>query len=264
MKPSLAVGLSMTQTYLTTMEMRARQLATDVFSTPAMISLMERTCTQLTAPHLDDHEQTVGMHIDVRHLAPTRIGQSVTITAEIIQIDRRRIRYTTTAVNDNGVKIGEGTQWRAVVDTTKFAETQRGQSSRFQINGMAPLLSVFNMPRALAFYRDTLGFEVVSDSGKGDQSSWVWLRLAGVDLMLNDQYEPGHEPATPPPERSRWHKDTCLYFGCPDPDAAYEFLKSKGVQLGPPEIASYGMKQLYFQDPDGYNLCLQCPVEKRQ
>jgi fluoroacetyl-CoA thioesterase len=102
--------------------MRARHLSADVFSTPAMISLMERTCTELTLPHLEDNEQTVGIHVDVRHLAPTRIGQCVTITAEIIEIKGRRIRYATTATNDKAVTIGEGTQWRTVVDTTRFGQ----------------------------------------------------------------------------------------------------------------------------------------------
>lgn len=46
-----------------------------------------------------------------------------------------------------------------------------------QVNGMTPLISVFSMPRALAFYRDTLGFTIASDSGNGDNSSWIWLRL---------------------------------------------------------------------------------------
>ena len=129
---------------------------------------------------------------------------------------------------------------------------------------MTPLLSVFDMPRALRFYRDVLGFEVVSDSGDGDDSSWVWIRAHGVDLMLNDQYEPGHVPPGPPPERQQWHHDTCLYFGCPDVDAAYEFLRSKGIGLEPPKVAPYGMKQLYLNDPDGYNLCFQWPVAGEQ
>lgn len=129
------------------------------------------------------------------------------------------------------------------------------------INGMTPLIQVFNMPRSLAFYREILGFQVQADSGNGDHSSWVWLRLNDVDLMLNDQYEPGHEPPQPPRERTKWHKDTCLYFNCPDPDAAYEFLKSKGIDLKPPKIAPYGMKQLYLTDPDGYALCFQCTVD---
>lgn len=130
-----------------------------------------------------------------------------------------------------------------------------------EVRGMTPLLSVFDMPKSLKFYRDVLGFEIVSDSGNGDKSSWVWLRWNGVDLMLNDQYEPGSEPDAPPADRTKWHHDTCLYFGCPDTDAAFEYLKSTGIELGPPKIAPYGMKQLYLHDPDGYNLCFQWPTE---
>lgn len=130
-----------------------------------------------------------------------------------------------------------------------------------EINGMTPLIQVFNMPRSLRFYRDILGFRVVSDSGNGDDSSWVWLRLNGCDLMLNDQYEPSQEPDEPPAERTKWHGDTCLYFGCPDTDAAYEYLKSTGVDLKPPIVTSYGMKQLYVRDPDNYNICFQQSVE---
>ena len=128
-----------------------------------------------------------------------------------------------------------------------------------EISGMTPLIQVFNMPRALAFYRDILGFEIVSDSGNGDDSSWVWLRLNGADLMLNDQYEPGHIPPAPPTERTKWHDDTCLYFGCPDTDAAYEYLKQQGFELRAPKVAPYGMKQLYLHDPDGYDICFQWP-----
>ncbi len=125
-----------------------------------------------------------------------------------------------------------------------------------KVENMTPLLQVFNMPRSLAFYRDTLGFQVVSDSGNADDSSWVWLRLGSCDLMLNDQYEPGHVPDKLPLERTKWHKDTCLYFGA-DPDAAYEYLKSKGLAPEPPLDTAYGMRQLYVTDPDGYNLCFQ-------
>ena len=129
-----------------------------------------------------------------------------------------------------------------------------------KIEGMMPLIQVFNMPRALKFYRDVLGFEIVGDSGNGDDSSWIWLRFGGAELMLNDQYEPGHVPDACPAERVRWHDDTCLYFSCPDVDAAHEYLKSKGLEVNPPKVAPYGMKQLYLKDPDGYGVCFQCPV----
>ncbi len=130
-----------------------------------------------------------------------------------------------------------------------------------EINALTPLIQVFNMPRALEFYRGILGFEVISDSGDGDDSSWVWLRINGCDLMLNDQYEPGRLPDAPPAERVIWHGDTCLYFGCEDVDGTFEFLRSRGIELDPPKTAPYGMKQLYLSDPDGYKICFQWRAE---
>jgi fluoroacetyl-CoA thioesterase len=123
MKSEIKPGLSHSQTYETTAQMRATQLtASDVFSTPAMIGLMEGTCVRLTAPYLDEGENTVGMHVDVHHLAPTKIGQSVTITAEILEIEGNKIRYAVSAVNDAGIKIGEGKHRRAVIRPKKFAQ----------------------------------------------------------------------------------------------------------------------------------------------
>lgn len=127
-----------------------------------------------------------------------------------------------------------------------------------EIQAMTPLIQVFNMPRSLEFYRDILGFAIYADSGNGDESSWVWLRLGSVDLMLNDQYEPGHVPSACPPERVRWHDDTCFYLNCEDVDTVYQYLQDNNVKCEPPKVAPYGAKQLYLHDPDGYNLCFQC------
>src|SRR6185312_13995072 len=121
MKTDLAPKLARTQTYETSERMRATQLTSDVFSTPAMIGLMEGTCVRLTAPYLDEGENSVGMHVDVHHLAATKIGQSVTVTAEILKIIGNKIRYAVSAVNDAGVKIGEGTHRRAVIRPKNLA-----------------------------------------------------------------------------------------------------------------------------------------------
>ena len=120
MNREVAPGITRTQTYETTLEMRARQLKADVFSTPAMIGLMERTCVELTEPYLDQNEQTVGIHVDVRHVAPTKIGQKVTVTAELLDVKGKKLRYSVAATNDQGVKIGEGTHRRAVINTSGF------------------------------------------------------------------------------------------------------------------------------------------------
>lgn len=128
-----------------------------------------------------------------------------------------------------------------------------------QVRSMTPLLSVFDMPTALKFYRDTLGFKVVQDTGQGDNSGWVMLEKDKVALMLNTAYDDDERPAEPNPTHHSIHQETYLYFQCPDPDAAYELLKSKGVQVDPPTVAYYGARQVYLRDPDGYTLCFQWP-----
>ena len=129
------------------------------------------------------------------------------------------------------------------------------------IRGMAPLLQVFDMPTSIAFYRDVLGFEVVTTSKpRGEHFDWALLRLKGVELMLNTAYEQGARPPAPDPARIAAHDDTAIYFGCPDVDAAYAHLRRRGIAAKEPEVAHYGMKQLYLHDPDGYNLCFQWPA----
>src|SRR5919109_521138 len=117
MKIELVPGLIQRETYVTTPEMRAKQLSADVFSTPAMIGLMEGTCVQLVAPYLDENEQTVGIHVDVRHMAATKIGQKVTVTAELLEVKGNKLRFALSAMNDQDVKIGAGTHRRALIDT---------------------------------------------------------------------------------------------------------------------------------------------------
>lgn len=130
-----------------------------------------------------------------------------------------------------------------------------------EVRGLSPLIEVFDMPTSLAFYRDKLGFKVTDDSGQGDESGWVMLRLGNATIMLNTAYDDGERPERPDPKRTAAHRDTCIYFGCPDVDAAYEHLKANGVSSHPPSVAPYGMKQLYVTDPDNYNLCFQWPAE---
>jgi catechol 2,3-dioxygenase-like lactoylglutathione lyase family enzyme len=139
---------------------------------------------------------------------------------------------------------------------------QQEDRMAIEIRGMAPLLQVFDMPTSLAFYRDVLGFKVESTSKpRGEHFDWALLKLNGVELMLNTAYEEDARPPAPDPARFSAHDDTAIYFGCPDVDAAFAYLRARGVAAKEPKIAHYGMKQLYVSDPDGYNLCFQWPAK---
>jgi catechol 2,3-dioxygenase-like lactoylglutathione lyase family enzyme len=131
------------------------------------------------------------------------------------------------------------------------------------IRGMAPLLQVFDIPAAIHFYRDVLGFELVGQSRPGDHFDWALLRFRGVELMLNTAYEEDQRPPAPDPVRVASHSDTGLFFGCEDLDAAYKHLRAHGLNVKEPKVAPYGMKQLYVTDPDGYGLCFQWPATQK-
>jgi catechol 2,3-dioxygenase-like lactoylglutathione lyase family enzyme len=130
---------------------------------------------------------------------------------------------------------------------------------------MAPLIQVYDMNAALAFYRGALGFEIVQSSREvetreGRFSHWCWLRLGGAHLMLNTAYDEGERPPERDPAREAAHRDTGLFFDCPDPDAVAAVLEAKGIAVRGPKDASYGMRQVYVSDPDGYELCFQRPA----
>ena len=128
------------------------------------------------------------------------------------------------------------------------------------IKGLAPLIQVFDMPASVHFYRDVLGFELVSTSQPGNSFGWALLRLNGIELMLNTAYEDDERPLAPDPARVAAHADTALFFGLEDLDGACRHLRAHGLNVKEPVITHYGMRQLGVKDPDGYNLCFQWPA----
>jgi glyoxylase I family protein len=123
-----------------------------------------------------------------------------------------------------------------------------------EMRGLCPLIQVFDMDVSLRFYCDVLGFEVLEKAKGG---GWAWLRCGDAELMLNTAYDDDERPEKPDPARWHGHQDTSLFIGCPDVDAACEYLQSKGVKVSQPKVAWYGMKQMYLTDPDGFGICFQ-------
>jgi fluoroacetyl-CoA thioesterase len=127
-KETLKVGASAEMEIVTTPEMGITHLGPDaprMYSTPAMIGLMEQTSFRVLTPHLDGGEQSVGTKISVSHFKATTIGQTVraksTLT-EIVDVGRptKRYRFTVETFNEKE-KIGEGTHERAVINVQQFA-----------------------------------------------------------------------------------------------------------------------------------------------
>ena len=95
------------------------QVMPAVFATGFMVGLMEWTCIQLLAPHLDAGEGSLGTHIDVKHVAATPAGLKVTVDAECTGIEGRRASFNVYA-HDGVDLIGEGRHERAIVAWDRF------------------------------------------------------------------------------------------------------------------------------------------------
>lgn len=90
-----------------------------VFSTPMMISLMEKAACLSIEPYLEEGQSSVGTHVNVSHLAATPVGMKVWADTEVIEIDRRRVTFSVKAYDERGL-IGEGTHDRFVINIDKF------------------------------------------------------------------------------------------------------------------------------------------------
>ncbi len=91
----------------------------NVFSTPAMIALMEEAAVKSLTGRLEEGQTSVGTSLTVKHLAATPVGVSVKAQATLIEIDGRRLVFEVSA-SDSYEKIGEGTHERFIVDLARF------------------------------------------------------------------------------------------------------------------------------------------------
>jgi len=90
-----------------------------VLSTPHLIALMEGAAQTSLTPYLDPGQSSVGVRVDMRHLAATPVGMRVRVCAEVTEVALPRVRFRVEAWDD-AEKIGEGEHERFVVDTARF------------------------------------------------------------------------------------------------------------------------------------------------
>ena len=93
--------------------------ALEVFGTPSMIALMEKAALQSVQPFLEEGQGTVGLRVDVAHLAATPIGMTVIAESELERLEGRMLFFKVRA-SAGGELIGEGTHQRCIVQNERF------------------------------------------------------------------------------------------------------------------------------------------------
>jgi len=104
------------------------EFATDgmpaVLSTPNLIGLLERTARKTIDPFLDAEERSVGIEIELRHLAPALLGAEVTCVTRVYHVDGRKVDFQIEA-REGGQLIARGLHKRAIVRVDSFARQLR-------------------------------------------------------------------------------------------------------------------------------------------
>ena len=143
MRPGLTLGLTASLQWRVTPE-HSIHLAADqrrgavVFATPAMVNLMEHAALEVLRPFLEPGEESVGVTVQIEHLAATPLGATVTAEARVTAIDGKLIDFEVTA-RDALDLIGRGTHRRAIIGVEKFAARLQEKAAKLPESAMLPI-----------------------------------------------------------------------------------------------------------------------------
>lgn len=115
-------GIKYTMERTVTEELTAKRVGSgtlDVFATPAMIALIEETAWRSVAGQLEPGQGTVGISLNVEHVAPTPLGMKVVCETELVEVDGRKLKFNV-SVSDACGLIGCGTHERFIINEEKF------------------------------------------------------------------------------------------------------------------------------------------------
>ena len=119
---------------------------------------------------------------------------------------------------------------------------------------LIPSLGVSDIERSLGFYRGFFGFEVVDSYDQDGHMAWCWLRAQGAELMLQ-QLSADQQIRLNPAIGQSW----VVYVRVDDLDALHAKLKRGGFPASEIALTSYGAREFFVPDPDGYELWVCVP-----
>lgn len=117
------VGLQASSTHRVTTADTAVSLgsgALDVLATPRLLAWAEAACCTALAPELAEDTTSVGSRAELQHLAPSAVGELVTVTASVQYVDGRLVRFDVVASHGDERIVASGTLTRVVVDAGRF------------------------------------------------------------------------------------------------------------------------------------------------
>ena len=118
----LKEGMKLAYTRTVTSEETAARVASgtlEVYGTPMMIALMEKTSFELVQPELAEGESTVGISVNIKHNKANKVGDEVVCESTLVKVDGRRLVFEV-KVTHNGTVVGEGTHERFIINVEKF------------------------------------------------------------------------------------------------------------------------------------------------
>ena len=95
--------------------------ALEVFATPAMIALMEKTCLENVADKIGEGNTTVGIAVNISHLKASPVGAQIRCESKLVEVDRRRLVFEVRCYEGDTL-IGEGVHERFIVESRKFMD----------------------------------------------------------------------------------------------------------------------------------------------
>jgi predicted thioesterase len=131
MKPSLRPGVSRVNRIQVNRERTIGFMGEEArtYATPSMVLDIEHTCRELIIEHADPGEDSVGMEVAVKHLAPTLMGMSVDVTVRVTAMEGRKVFFDAT-VKDELEDVGRGTHTRFIVEKAKTFERLKAKAAR--------------------------------------------------------------------------------------------------------------------------------------
>lgn len=130
----IKIGLTSSSEYVATPERLADRYGNPgvaVLATPHLVALAESECVRCVQPYLGEGESTVGIRLDVRHLAATPQGMRFTMRCTLKEIDRRRLVFDVEA-NDEVELCFAGTHERFIIETAPFLKKALARGTRAQ------------------------------------------------------------------------------------------------------------------------------------